>query len=234
MGNLKAITCLAAVLLALASCASNARRVVHTVSEGETVYRIARYYQVPVKDVIRANRIRDVTAVSVGRVLWIPDARKPAAPHPIPLAADATPPPVRGASAQADTDIDFTWPLDGRISSSFGWRRGRHHDGIDIPARRGTPVHAAEAGRVVYSGDVGDYGRVVILKHTGTFKTVYAHNRRNRVRKGEFVEQGDVIAEVGPITRWNCARRTAPIPCPTWRAGPTARPPAFPSRTATC
>ncbi len=50
---------------------------------------------------------------------------------------------------------------------------------------------------MVYSGDVGDYGRVVILKHTGTFKTVYAHNRRNRVRKGEFVEKGDVIAEVG-------------------------------------
>jgi murein DD-endopeptidase MepM/ murein hydrolase activator NlpD len=59
-------------------------------------------------------------------------------------------------------------------------------------------VRAAEAGRVIHSGKgLGAYGNVVIVKHTGRWATVYAHNRRNHVRKGAFVEKGDVIAEVG-------------------------------------
>ena len=90
------------------------------------------------------------------------------------------------------------WPVRGRLSSKFGWRNGRKHEGIDIPAKRGTPIYAAEAGRVIHSGDgLGDYGQVVILKHVGRYSTVYAHNRRNRVKKGEFVEKGDLIGEVG-------------------------------------
>ena len=59
-------------------------------------------------------------------------------------------------------------------------------------------MRAAEAGRVIHSGGgLGDYGKVVIVKHAGRYSTVYAHNRRNRVREGEFVEKGQVIAEVG-------------------------------------
>ena len=204
MGHLKgiagALAC-AAALLVIPGCRSTPMRVIHTVREGETVYRIARYYEVRPDSVIRANRVRDVTNVAVGQRLWIPHARRPSAPQPIPLDVS-----WRGrvsheisgdVSAQPETDLSFAWPLRGRISSGFGHRRGRKHDGIDIPARRGTRIRAAEAGRVVYVGDVGDYGRVVILKHSGVFKTVYAHNRANRVRKGTFVEKGDVIAEVG-------------------------------------
>ena len=56
---------------------------------------------------------------------------------------------------------------------------------------------ASEAGRVTHSGWLGDYGRVVIVKHARGYSSVYAHNRRNRVAKGQFVEKGDVIAEVG-------------------------------------
>ena len=106
--------------------------------------------------------------------------------------------PASAAGAHRETDLDLRWPIRGRLSSGFGWRRGRAHEGIDIPARRGTPIRAAEAGRVIHSGSgLGDYGRVVIVKHAGPYKTVYAHNRRNRVRKGQFVEKGEVIAEVG-------------------------------------
>jgi murein DD-endopeptidase MepM/ murein hydrolase activator NlpD len=85
----------------------------------------------------------------------------------------------------------------GKLSSRYGWRRGERHEGIDISSRPGTPVRAAEAGRVIYSGWLGGYGRVVIVKHAGRYSTVYAHNRKNRVKKGEFVERGDVLAEVG-------------------------------------
>ena len=82
--------------------------------------------------------------------------------------------------------------------SRFGPRRRRRHEGIDLSAPRGTPVRSAEAGRVIYSGSgLSDYGNTVIVKHLGRYSTVYAHNRRNLVRRGDFVEKGQVIAEVG-------------------------------------
>jgi murein DD-endopeptidase MepM/ murein hydrolase activator NlpD len=77
-----------------------------------------------------------------------------------------------------------------------------HHEGIDISARPGTPIHAAEAGRVVHSDDeLSGYGNMIILKHSGAYATVYAHNRRNLVEEGQFVEKGDVIGEVGQTGR---------------------------------
>ena len=200
MGHLSRIagaTVCAVALLVFPSCRTTPMRVIHTVHEGETVYRIARYYGVGPDTVVRANRVRDVTNVAVGQRLWIPYARKPPASRPIPLEVSWSRRVPHDVSARPETDLAFTWPVRGRISSGFGRRRGRNHDGIDIPARRGTRIRAAEAGRVIHAGAVGDYGQVVILKHSGVFKTVYAHNRVNRVRKGAFVEKGDVIAEVG-------------------------------------
>ena len=103
-----------------------------------------------------------------------------------------------GSRGRRAGDLKLIWPVSGKLSSRFGWRNGRGHDGIDIPAKSGTPIVAAAAGRVIHSGrGLGDYGRVVILKHEGYYSTVYAHNRRNRVGKGDFVEKGEVIGEVG-------------------------------------
>ena len=65
-----------------------------------------------------------------------------------------------------------------------------------MAASRGTPILASESGKVIHSGRLGDYGKVVILKHAGNFRSVYAHARKTHVRKGEFVEQGQKIAEV--------------------------------------
>ena len=114
--------------------------------------------------------------------------------------AASLPAPIRGdprAWARREARLEFDWPVRGRVSSGFGWRKGRPHEGIDIPARKGSKVRAAEAGRVIHSGVLGDYGMVVILKHKGRYSTVYAHNRKNLVRKGAFVERGEVIAQVG-------------------------------------
>lgn len=193
----------AAAALALAGCASTPDGPEHVMRPGENLYRLSRYYGVSVDEIKRANHIRDVTEIRIGTRLVIPGAAKP--PPPAALAyvprADRAPSGSRSsrrALARRETDLDFSWPVRGRLSSRFGWRRGRHHDGIDIPAKSGAPVHAAEAGRVIHSGKgLGDYGKVVIVKHAGRYSTVYAHNRRNRVRKGEFVEKGQVIAEVG-------------------------------------
>jgi murein DD-endopeptidase MepM/ murein hydrolase activator NlpD len=93
--------------------------------------------------------------------------------------------------------LDLQWPLRGPITSGFGWRRGRFHAGIDLDAARGTPVRAAQAGRVVLSGWQRGYGNLVILDHGDGYETVYAHHRRNRIHEGEWVAKGGVIAEVG-------------------------------------
>ena len=75
------------------------------------------------------------------------------------------------------------------------------HEGIDVAAARGTPIFASESGRVIHSGRLGSYGKVVIVKHAGAFRTVYAHASKLLVRKGEFVERGQKVAEVGSTGR---------------------------------
>lgn len=97
----------------------------------------------------------------------------------------------------------FRWPVPSstRISSYFGPRHGRHHDGIDIPAKRGSAVTASASGTVKFSGKMRGYGNVVVLKHDGGYHTVYGHNSRNIARKGQRVAQGEVIAKVGSTGR---------------------------------
>ena len=98
--------------------------------------------------------------------------------------------------------VEFGWPVRGRLASGYGLRGGAHHDGIDISGKSGTAIRAAEAGRVIHSDDsLAGYGNMVILKHAGVYSTVYAHNRRNLVKVGEFVKRGQVIAEVGETGR---------------------------------
>lgn len=188
---------LAALLACAVACASTSGRgVVHVIKPGETVYRLSRYYEVPAARIVRANRIRDVSEVPVGARLFIPGAERSPPKRSIALASvgpavSAIPP------AHQVSDLRFVWPVRGRLSSRYGWRSGRPHEGIDIATRSGTRIHAAEAGRVIHSGWLGGYGRVIIVKHTGRYSTVYAHNRKNRVKKGVFVERGQVVAEVG-------------------------------------
>ncbi len=184
-------------VLALATgCASPHGRVVHELKAGETVYRLSRYYDVPAATIVRANRIRDVSRVPVGARLVIPGAHKSPPRRSIALAG-VVPPVSAIPRATRQLDLRFGWPVRGSLTSRFGWRRGRPHEGIDIGAKSGAPVYAAEAGRVIHSGWLGGYGRVVIVKHTGRYSTVYAHNRKNRVKKGAFVEKGQLLAEIG-------------------------------------
>ena len=92
----------------------------------------------------------------------------------------------------------YIWPLRNyRVSSPFGRRWGRLHAGIDLRAPKGTPIRAAADGRVVFAGYRGDYGQKIILSHGEGIETVYAHNSRNLVRRGQRVRQGDVIGHVG-------------------------------------
>ena len=102
----------------------------------------------------------------------------------------------------------FLWPVPNfyRISSKFGQRGRRHHDGIDIPAPSGTPIVAVDTGVVIYSDNgIRGYGNMIVLAHGDDLFTVYAHNRKNKVKKGARVERGQQIAEIG-----NTGRSTGP------------------------
>lgn len=102
----------------------------------------------------------------------------------------------------------FLWPVPHfyKVSSHFGPRGQRHHDGIDIPAPRGTPIVAVDTGVVIYSDNgIRGYGNMIVLAHGDDIFTVYAHNRSNKVKKGERVERGQLIAEIG-----NTGRSTGP------------------------
>lgn len=198
---------MAALALAL-GCASRPGRgqgVWHEVRPGENVWRIARYYAVPPRDVLRSNSIRNARRVQVGAQLWIPGGKVQGGGGGVPLLSAPRGQPtvtrprktLRSCEARNEASLRFEWPVRGKVSSRFGRRGRRDHDGLDITAPTGTPVHAAEAGRVIHSGRLGAYGRLVIVKHAGSWATVYAHNRVNRAKEGSFVERGQVIAEVG-------------------------------------
>ena len=97
-------------------------------------------------------------------------------------------------------DYDFLWPVPAskRVTSSYGRRWGRNHDGIDIAARKGSHIVAANDGVVVYSGnEMGGYGNITVIGHEGGYFSVYAHANRNFTRKGQQVYRGQVIAAVG-------------------------------------
>jgi murein DD-endopeptidase MepM/ murein hydrolase activator NlpD len=187
------------------------RGVVHHVHPGETLWRIARTYEVPLESILRENALEDPSQLEEGTLLFIPGAeselRVPAAgeapvarvqarlshrigPAGIPRAGlHALDPAARGEP--------LSWPAPGVLISGFGARERDQHDGIDLACPEGTPVRAALDGVVLFAGEQRGYGNLVLVAHEGDLVTVYAHNSDNLVRKGERVARGGEIARVG-------------------------------------
>jgi len=98
-------------------------------------------------------------------------------------------------------------PVEGVITSRFGHRsdpfhkKKRMHRGLDIAAPTGTPIHPIRPGTVVSSGERGGFGNVVIVDHGGGVTSLYAHCHELKVKKGDTVRPGDVIATVGSTGR---------------------------------
>jgi murein DD-endopeptidase MepM/ murein hydrolase activator NlpD len=167
----------------------------HTVAPGETLWRISKRYGTTVEAIMALNGIDDVHSVPTGTRLIVPAAM---APVDAPRRGEAGTYASRDPRGRTSGEPSFSWPVSGEIMSRFGMRHGEHHEGIDIRAAKGTPVRAAESGRVIHAdASLAGYGKMIVIKHAGRLYSVYAHNSKILVRVGQFVEKGEEIAEVG-------------------------------------
>ncbi len=125
------------------------------------------------------------------------DAKPAAAPAPAaavaaaPAAAAAAP----AASAPGDDKISWMWPSEGKVIGTFDEGKNK---GVDIAGKAGQQVVAAGAGKVMYAGSgIRGYGNLVIVKHSNSLLSAYAHNRSILVKEGQNVNKGQAIAEMG-------------------------------------
>lgn len=171
--------------------------VYHKVRKGETLWRISRTYGISYQEVAEVNNIRNPAKIRAGRRIFIPKARA--------VRKVKQPSRKKGQRKKYEKPPKliiekgrFMWPVKGKLISKYGMRSGSMHQGIDIKASRGTPVRAADSGKVVYSNNkMRGYGNVVIVSHSGDFYTVYAHNDKNLVKVAQKVRKGEGIALVG-------------------------------------
>ena len=215
--------------LALTGCQSfnsgHDRGVYHYVLKGQTLYAIASAYGMNSETLARVNGMKNPDHLQAGRRLWIPNAIRV---MQVPITADKSikqkilgwykkrfpevarkPEPTRPrqhpptAKKTPGGKHDFIWPVKGGIlTSRYGIRNGRKHEGIDIGAKTGTPIRAASGGTVMFSGPgPTGYGLMVIVKHSENLMTVYSHNSKNYVRKNMKVKQGQMLAAVGSTGR---------------------------------
>jgi murein DD-endopeptidase MepM/ murein hydrolase activator NlpD len=126
--------------------------------------------------------------------------KKVAPPNPVVKESKAKP-----VKLPPKKEVSLLYPIrGGSISSPFGNRKGVFHRGLDIAAAVGTPVLACEEGKIVYVGRhkyLAGYGNTVLIQHAERVFTYYAHLNGAKVRKGEKVTRGQVIATVGNTGR---------------------------------
>jgi lipoprotein NlpD len=215
---------LAGLLLALAACAELTRWEpdvpgrpgaggspgVHVVQRGDTLFKIAFAHRLDWRDLAAWNRLSDAHRIYPGQQIRLspptgapppaaarsPAQTQPAAgrpPTPPPAAAPASIP----ARAISGPPPQWRWPASGPMVWRFGESR-RNPTGIGIGGADGGEIHAAADGVVVYSGSglIG-YGQLIILKHNDSYLSAYGYNQALRVREGEAVRSGQVIALMG-------------------------------------
>jgi murein DD-endopeptidase MepM/ murein hydrolase activator NlpD len=162
----------------------NANGLKYAVRRGDTLQGIALSSGVTLNDILDWNRLSS-SVISVGQELFLPGAR------------------MRPNDLNRILGNLFMYPVWGRISSYFGERSDpftgteRMHNGIDIVGKPLTAIAAAMAGTVADVGFNYNYGNYVILKHTGFYQTLYGHLTRYSVKRGEKVQQGQTVGELG-------------------------------------
>ncbi len=110
-------------------------------------------------------------------------------------------------AAQSAEPGPLHWPVQGEVSSGFGWRTDKvtgardWHAGVDVAGAEGDPVQSCWDGEVIFSGQRGRFGNLVVVEHPGGWRSYYGHNSVNLVRAGDRVQAGSKIAELGASGR---------------------------------
>lgn len=189
---------------------------VHTVQAGESAWAIAKRYGVSLDDLVALNELEDPSRLYPGDQLLIPGPKAAAAsaaappppppPPPTPPALTGEPRPSTRTCAEVKTwlappeDVSergYSWPVDGVVITKYGKQDGLPHEGLDIAAPVGTPVRAAAAGEVVFAGEQGGFGNLVLVRDEGGLVAVYAHHHVNCVEAKQKVARGELIGLVG-------------------------------------
>ncbi|NMB40501.1 MAG: M23 family metallopeptidase [Firmicutes bacterium] len=171
----------------------------HKICEGDTVNSIAACYKIEPQALSAFNLLPDSARFAIGKKIVVPGATIP--PEEKKAVRDrliASRNIVRSVSTQViNNSPQFKWPLKGEITSRFGWRNGKFHQGLDIAAPHGSNVRAAASGVVIFNGIKQGYGLVLIINHGRGWSTLYAHNSRLLAGKNEKVSAGQPIAQIG-------------------------------------
>lgn len=199
----------------------------YTVKQGDTLARIGLEVGQPYRDIARWNNLDNPNRIETGQVLRVippgapedgavarpvavskasatplPPAAKPAQAASAPAAATSPAAPasvpavVATPATVVEDDVSFIWPVRGDIVATFDEAKNRK--GLDIGGVAGAPILAAAEGKVVYAGSgLRGYGNLIIVKHSATYLTAYAHNQTLLVKEEQMVKQGQKIAEMG-------------------------------------
>ena len=193
----------------------------YVMKKGETVEAVSKRYGVSMNKLRQVNNKIDVATLKNGDEIFLPGARPEGLVehHDNTKLAEAKKANAKKASAKSEklqpqkgevavkNTGGFRWPIMGRINSPFGWRqhpvtrRRDFHTGIDIKANRNDPIKAAGSGKVVYSGWMGGYGKVLVVEHSNGQSTLYAHCSALLAGKGANVSSGQLIAKIGTTGR---------------------------------
>ncbi len=177
----------------------NVPGVFHKVAKGETLGKIAKIYKVKIDKIKKYNP--GIKTLKPGMLVFVPGGK---------LRRRNLPSRPRWLASRLSRKR-FIWPVYGRITSKFGWRRSpfsrrmEFHPGLDIRGPVGRPIRASRSGRVRYAGWQRGYGLVIVIDHGGGWETRYAHCSRIYVRIGQYVRQGQIIGRIG-----NTGRSTGP------------------------
>lgn len=168
----------------------------YVVRRGDTLSGIAQRIDVPIVQLAAANQLATPYAVYAGQKLRIPATERAVVE---PAASKIGLAPVAHGKAPPLSGQGFLWPVNGKVIGGFGpLGEGQRRDGIDIAAREGAPVVAAEDGIVAYAGEgIRTLGRLILIRHDQGYITTYAHNAALLVDAGTAVQRGQVIARVG-------------------------------------
>ncbi len=195
----------------------------HEVLGGDTLYGISRLYGIDMTSLARINRMRPPYNILVGQKLRLPNNARAvqvaANENPIKLKRPGTitksvnrpatkplagKPKRRKVQPTAETPPSraggrFTWPIKGPILSSFGAKKGGlYNDGINIAAKHGDKVRAAENGVVAYAGnELRGFGNLLLIRHQGGWMTAYAHTEKLLVKRGQTVKRNQIIGYAG-------------------------------------